>query len=229
MAVGVATAVSLLNYGDAQAIVGGQSAGSSYGAVGEVVIQPSDGTPMFDLCTGFLISPTVLVTAGHCALEALNTQTAIGGTIGAALDPTFDPGQSTFRAAASVVVDPDYLVNEVSYQTPDVAVLVLRQSVSGVDPIQLPAPGAAALANGSQLTTVGYGFTQDCGTDLGHCQVTYTPARRVASETLISSSQWFITVNQNPDGPGTGGVCRGDSGARTCFREPRPLSRSPPP
>ncbi len=111
-----------------------------------------------------------------------------------------------------MVVDPDYLVNEVSYQTPDVAVLVLRQSVSGVDPIQLPAPGAAALANGSQLTTVGYGFTQDCGTDLGHCQVTYTPARRVASETLISSSQWFITVNQNPDGPGTGGVCRGDSG-----------------
>ncbi len=46
VAVGVATAVSLLNYGDAQAIVGGQSAGSSYGAVGEVVIQPSDGTPM---------------------------------------------------------------------------------------------------------------------------------------------------------------------------------------
>lgn len=36
--------------------------------------------------------------------------------------------------------------------------------------------------------------------------------RRFADETLISVSQWFLTVDQNPNGNGAGGVCRGDSG-----------------
>jgi hypothetical protein len=198
----------------AQAIVGGQLAGNSYGAVGEVVFQPSNPNfPMFDMCSGFLISPTVFVTAGHCAIDALANQANFGGTIGAAFEPTFDPGHSTFRPATSVVVHPDYLANQLSYQTPDIAVLVLEQPVAGVEPIGLPTVGAAdRLAQRTQLTTLGYGFTQDCGTDLGHCQVSYLPARRLATETLISTSQWFITVDQNPNAQGQGGVCRGDSG-----------------
>ena len=198
----------------AQAIVGGQLAGDQYGAVGEVVLQPSNPSfPMFDLCSGFLISPTVFVTAGHCANEALADQAMFGGTIGAALEPTFDPAHSTFRPAASVFVHPDFLANQHSYESPDVAVLVLEHPVTGVEPIALPAPGAAdRLAHGTQLTTVGYGFTRDCGTDLGHCQVSYDPARRYATETLISTSRWFITVEQNPNAQGEGGICRGDSG-----------------
>jgi Trypsin len=198
----------------AHAIVGGQLAGDQYDAVGEVVFQPSNSSePMFDLCSGFLISPTVLVTAGHCAIEALDIQASLGGTIGAAFDPTFDPAQSAFRPAGSVVVHPDFLANQHSYETPDVAVLVLEQPVRGIEPIDLPTAGAAdRLPNGTRLTTLGYGFTQQCGTDLGHCQVSYMPARRLATETLISTSQWFITVVQNPNTQGVGGVCRGDSG-----------------
>src|SRR4051794_8883865 len=96
----------------AQAIVGGQLAGDRYGAVGEVIFQPGDGSPMFDLCSGFLISPTVFVTAGHCALEALDIQASFGGTIGAAFEPTFDASHSIFRPTASVVVDPDFLANQ---------------------------------------------------------------------------------------------------------------------
>src|SRR5213078_139695 len=115
------------------------------------------------------------------------------GVIGAAFEPAFDPAHSTFRPSASVVIDPDFLANPLSYRTPDVAVVVLEQPEAEVTPMGLPAAGAVdRLANGTQLTTVGYGFTQDCGTDLGHCQVSYMPARRLASETLISSSQWFI-------------------------------------
>lgn len=211
MAALVATAV--VSGTPADAIVGGQLAGDQYGAVGEVVFQPGGGSPKFDLCSGFLISPTVFVTAGHCALEALGIQAGIGGTIGAAFEPTFDASTSTFRAAASVVVHPDFLANQHSYQSPDVAVLLLEQPVTDLDPISLPTAGAAdSLAHGAQLTTVGYGFTRDCETDLGHCQVAYDPARRYATETLNSVSQWFITVDQNPNAQGEGGICRGDSG-----------------
>jgi hypothetical protein len=197
----------------ADAIVGGQLAGTRYGAVGEVVFQPADGSPMFDLCSGFLISPTVFVTAGHCALDALGIQANFPGTIGAAFEPKFDPSSSTFRPAASVDVHPDFLANQHSYQSPDVAVLVLAQPMEGVTRIDLPTVGAAdRLPTNTQLTTVGYGFTRDCGTDLGHCQVAYDPARRYATETLNSVSQWFITVDQNPNAQGEGGICRGDSG-----------------
>jgi hypothetical protein len=105
------------------------------------------------------------------------------------------------------------LTNPASYANPDIAVLTLDRAIN-VQPIELPADGAAdRLPNGTTLTTVGYGFTRDyCDTDLGHCQVAYDPVRRFANETLISVSQWFVTVDQNPNANGTGGICRGDSG-----------------
>jgi hypothetical protein len=209
----VVAAVVCLGAANAQAIVGGQFAGAQYGAVGEVVIQPGNGDPMSDECSGFLISPTAFVTAGHCALEALGKQEQLGGTIGAAFEPTFDPAQSTLRPASAVVVHPEFLANQHSYKTPDVAVLRLSTPVTGVSPIGLPTVGVAdQLTNGTLLTAVGYGFTRNCGTALGHCQVDYQPARRYASETLNSVSQWFVTVNQNPNARDQGGICQGDSG-----------------
>ena len=53
-----------------QLISNGQPTGSAYGGVGVVLIdQGGDGTVDF-LCSGSLISPTVLLTAGHCILGA---------------------------------------------------------------------------------------------------------------------------------------------------------------
>jgi hypothetical protein len=129
----LAGATALVLSSAAQAIVVEQLAGGQYGAVGEVVFQPSDGGPMFDQCSGFLISPTVFVTAAHCAL---GNQATIGGTIGAIFDPRFDPAHSTFRPAASVMVDPARLAHPNGNQAPDVAVLILEHPVTGVDPAQ---------------------------------------------------------------------------------------------
>jgi hypothetical protein len=195
----------------AGAIVNGQPAGDGYGAVGVVVFQPTGGDPA-DMCSGFLISPTAFVTAGHCALEALAKQEQIGGDIGVSFDPVFDPATSGVVHVTNVTVHPDYLANQESLRAPDMAVLTLARQVA-VDPIHLPEQGAAnRLAAGTELTTVGYGLTQDCETDLGHCVAVYDPMRRFASERLLSVSQPFITVGQNPNAHGEGGVCYGDSG-----------------
>ena len=196
----------------ARAIVNGELAGDRYPAVGTVVIQPGDGSPMFNLCTGFLTSNRALVTAGHCAVDALNVQQQFGGSIGVSFDPSFDP-TSQFIAATDVTVHPEFLDKQLSYKSPDMAVLTLSEDVDGVDPIDLPDEGQAdELRNGDLLTTVGYGLIQQCDTALGHCQVAYDPARRFATETVKSVSQWFLTVGQNPNSGGTGGVCYGDSG-----------------
>ena len=75
----------------AGAIVNGELAGDRYAAVGMTVFQPSNGEPLQDACTGFLISPTAYVTAGHCAVALLADQAEVGGMIGATFDPAFNP------------------------------------------------------------------------------------------------------------------------------------------
>jgi hypothetical protein len=197
----------------ARAIVNGELAGGQYPAVGTVVVQPDGGGPMFHPCSGFLISSTAFATAGHCVVFAQGIQDEVGGTIGVSFDPTFDPGTSSFVAAASATIHPEFLANQRSNKTPDMAVLTLEAPIEGVEPIELPEQGAAErLSHGSELTTVGYGMTRDCGTDLGHCQLVDDPARRFATEIVNSVSQWFITVDQNPNANGEGGVCFMDSG-----------------
>jgi Trypsin len=195
----------------ARAIVNGELAGGQYPAVGTVIVQPDGGGPMFHPCSGFLISSTAFATAGHCVVFAQALQDEVGGTIGVSFDSTFDPDTSSFVAVASATIHPEFLANQTSNKTPDMAVLALEAPIEGVEPIELPEQGAAdRLSNGSRLTTVGYGATRDC-TDPGPCQLVDEPARRFATETLNSVSQWFITVNQNP-ASGEGGVCFMDSG-----------------
>jgi hypothetical protein len=201
----------------ARAIVNGELAGGQYPAVGTVVVQPPGGEPMFNPCSGFLISSTAFATAGHCVVFAQGIQDEVGGTIGVSFDPTFDRSTSSFVPAASATIHPEFLANQLSNKTPDIAVLALEAPIEGVEPIELPEQGAAdRLSNGSQLTTVGYGLTRDCTDPRGHCQVLLEPdpepARRFATETLNSVSQWFITVGQNPNANGEGGICFGDSG-----------------
>ena len=196
----------------ARAIVNGELAGGQYPAVGTVVVAPGGGEPMFHPCSGFLISSTAFATAGHCVVFVQELQDEVGRqTIGVSFDPTFDPDTSSFVEAASATIHPEFLANQHSNKTSDMAVLALKAPIEGVEPIELPEQGAAKhLSHDSQLTTVGYGMTRDC-TDPGPCQLVDEPARRFATETLNSVSRWFITVGQNP-ASGEGGVCYMDSG-----------------
>jgi hypothetical protein len=201
---------TLVSARPAGAIVNGQPT-NDYAAVGTVVFKPNGGD-QFNLCSGFLISSTAFVTAGHCANEALGLKFDLGGDIGVSMDADFNPQTSVFVQADTVTVHPDFVENSQSYKTPDVAVMVLRNPVPDAVPIDLPTVGTAdTLRHGDHLVTVGYGFTQTCTSAPGRCEVAYDPRRRYATEFVDSVSQWFLTVQQGP-GLDSGGTCLGDSG-----------------
>jgi hypothetical protein len=135
---------------------------------------------MFNLCSGFLISSTAFLTAGHCAVEA---QSINGRNDRRLVRPHVRPRHLQLRCGG-VTVHPEFLANQHSYETPDMAVLALEAPIAGVEPIELPEQGAAKdLSNGSELTTVGYGLTRERGKNPGRCQAGFEPARRFATET----------------------------------------------
>jgi secreted trypsin-like serine protease len=113
------------------------------------------------ICTGTLISPTRILTAGHC----LDGHDATGALIAVGIDGnTATPQQR--RAAALAVrgfsVDPDFGESfPFKHDSPqeaiafgDVGLILLKKPVTGIAPIRLgdAAPGAAA-------TVIGYGLT----------------------------------------------------------------------
>jgi secreted trypsin-like serine protease len=111
-------------------------------------------------CTGTLISPTRILTAGHC----LDGHDANGAVIVVGIDANTAP-RSQVRAAALAVrgfsVDPDFGESfPFKHDTPqeaiafgDVGVILLKKPVTGIAPIRLgdAAPGAAAMV-------IGYGL-----------------------------------------------------------------------
>ena len=102
-----ACAALALPTASAQAIVGGHNAAAgAYPSIAEVVIAKSF------LCTGTLISPTYVLTAGHCGSITGAGFATPAGWPGAAIDVYLGsnkPGQGVKAPVANVVVEPSYL------------------------------------------------------------------------------------------------------------------------
>jgi trypsin len=100
------------------------------------------------VCSGFLVSPTVFVTAGHCV-------DALGGTL-----PAYVSFDQAFNASSSLlpgtpVPNPDF---DPASSAHEIALIVLETPVTDRGYAQLPRAGLlSSIARSKALTIVGYG------------------------------------------------------------------------
>jgi V8-like Glu-specific endopeptidase len=190
---------ALISASPASAITNGQPDGNGHPNVGGLVAQEaySDGT--WTYCSGTLISPTVFLTAAHCAE---------GDRVRVTFDPAYVDGDKTY--AGTFHADPAYNKSTSDYH--DIAVVVLDQAVNGITPARLPAAGSlSSLPKTQRFTSVGYGaYEVTSGKGGGH-RYLYDDVRGVATGTLNSINKTLLRISMNPS-HGDGGTCYGDSG-----------------
>jgi V8-like Glu-specific endopeptidase len=183
----------------ASAITNGTPDGNRHPNVGGLVspTQYSDGTWLY--CSGTLISPTVFLTAAHCAED--------GARVGVTFDTAYQEGDKVYYGTFHA----DPLYNQSQSDPHDIAVVVLDQAVRGITPAKLPTANSLSNLSGSQtFTSVGYG-AYEVTKGPGGRQYLYDDVRGVATGTLNSINSSWLRISMNPS-TGNGGTCYGDSG-----------------
>jgi secreted trypsin-like serine protease len=187
------------------AVVGGTDASpGEYPAVAEITFGPF-------LCTGTLITPTWVLTAGHCS-------NVTGGTVAS---PASWPPQlidvrvggvtqndGEHRGVSRVVMHPDYLLTS-GY---DISLLQLS-SASTMAPTQVAGAGERAIWTPDTLETiVGWGVTEEGGDlpdNLQEAQVPITTDAYCAGAYSDFDPQTMVCAGFPQGGVDT---CQGDSG-----------------
>jgi secreted trypsin-like serine protease len=184
----------------ALAITDGVVDGSAHPEVGGLIATQaySDGTWVY--CSGTLISPTVFLTAAHCA-EGGDDRVRVS------FSSAYHDGDMTY--AGTFHADPAY--SQQQSDPHDIAVVVLDKAVKGIASARLPAADSlSGLTHGQPITSVGYG-AHDVTSGPGGHEFLYDDVRMVASGGLDSVTPSWLRVSMNAS-TGDGGTCYGDSG-----------------
>ena len=212
--------------GIAGAITNGQPDGDAHPYVGLLVFDYAPGAPGWR-CSGALIAPDLVLTAGHC------TDGAVAARIWFDEDMTYDnvpfplypyggPGSGAIEGTP--YTNPKYRSDENPYgggnglpafSYRDVGIVVLDEPVYMDDMAELPEAGlGATLKNKTDVDLVGYGV-QGMVHGGGPPSWTglrvrlYAPSKLVSGEFVHAAE--YMRLSLNPGG-GKGGTCFGDSG-----------------
>lgn len=206
LAVAAVLAASLVIASPSSAVVGGRDAApGAYPAVAEITFGSSF------LCTGTLIAPRWVLTAGHCgsitgaavASPAAWPPQLIDVRIG-----SVTPGAGERVPVRRVVVNPNYLAN-VGY---DIALLELSSASTKAPARVVGAGGSALWAPGTMETIVGFGTTSEGGDVADTLQEAQVP---ITTDAYCSGAyDDFDATSMVCAGFPQGGVdtCQGDSG-----------------
>src|SRR3954465_14005647 len=128
---------SLVLAAPAGAITGGSADGNGHPNVGGLVAAQaySDGTWIY--CSGTLISPTVFLTAAHCAE---------GDRVRVTFSSAYKDGDTVYNGTWHA--DPAY--NQTQSDPRDIGGVVFEKPVKGLTPARLPVAGSLSNLSGSQ-------------------------------------------------------------------------------
>lgn len=195
LAIGAAAVIAAGAFAtSALALQGGSPDGNQHPYVGAVVVGFPDGN---QLCSGFLVDATTVVTAAHCFVdENGNLDTS---PLYVLYDPSPAFGQSV-DPAASFAIDPAFRLKPgglSSSDRGDVAVVKLSQPIDLSQYGQLPAVGYDdSLPNNQLIENVGYG--------LPHAGVRQVVTDKIIPGGGVTGSN-FLKISG-------GDACFGDSG-----------------
>jgi hypothetical protein len=201
---GGALALAAATASAALAIVGGAPDAGRHPYVGMVVNFPTgNASGGFELCSGFLVSPTVFVTAAHCFPGGAAGLTLVDLQEDALADVRL--GGAGTSVPGTVTIHPGFRIggNGPAFDHDDVAVVHLAAPVRAPRYAQLPGVGDDdGLPANQPVDTVGYGV-QDAKAQSGF------GSRRVGSQRLLpgggATGDEFLKLSG-------GTVCSGDSG-----------------
>lgn len=203
-------AVLLVTVTPARAITFGEPDGNRHPNVGLLGLILTDGTRTRG-CSGVLIAPTVVLTAGHCTAALPHLQFT---QIWVSFDSEVDPNTSKLIPAVSFATHPAF---DPRTRFNDVGVVILSEPVLDVSPVALPTEDllgqmkAAGTLQNQTFVNVGYGVTavfKRMPPTLGKRD----GVRRLSTSVYSSLTQNWLHLLGNNDATGEGGTCDGDSG-----------------
>jgi hypothetical protein len=217
----------------AAAVTGGEPDGDGHPNVGLILFYTPDGRFR---CSATLVTPTVLLTAGHCTDGTVGKTLVDFRSVVALQPPTGYPVAANLAAGyTQAEIEAAGFLSGTAYTHPDysdftdvdnwydVGVIVLDRPVTTIAPADLApldhldAYGQPTL-NRTIFTSVGYGteVRKPASGPQKPVAETYPLIRRVAYQPGQKLTAQILQLNGNLNDPrGTGGTCFGDSGGPT--------------
>ena len=172
------------------------------------------GTPVTFFCTGSLITPTVVMTAAHCAYDEETGQLLQGSFFRVGLAFTqFPVAASNRRDGVALIPYPYY---DAARHRGDVALLTLSAPApAGAVPIALASSANASLfAAGTPAVVLGWGLTSNAPGAVGSDTLQWGTVNVQSNQTCAASGFTFVPsfsmCTQAPGGLPSS--CTGDSG-----------------
>ena len=227
-ALAVAAMLAVTTAGPAGAVTGDYVKDNEHPFVGLIVFYGPDGG-FHHRCSGSLLTPTVLLTAGHCTAGASSARVYFQQDAGVDWSPetgtdpdTGYPGScaegtlGTQCATSSEMYNYGYTSMAAVPETKDAGLVILDQPIVLDEYARLAAPGtldALATKRGQQDTTFtssGYGISAAGPGGETSFRERLMAQSRLTNLTSASTDGYNIQTNGN--GNGLGGTCTADSG-----------------